>query len=211
MVVTASLFYNIFRKLLIENLRPYEEAIHVSEVTHCLRKSYYSRKYGDMKTLSHLSDTKCVILGLGVATHLTILRELQNYGFVIEPEVRYLIESGDEKFYLVGRPDAVGEDTVIELKTVSRIPDAPYEHHVLQLQAYLNMLNYSVGYLVYISKTDGRIQIFDMNRSESIFKIIKERAVRLWNAIKKQELPEAERDYLCRYCEFWSKCYADEN
>jgi len=78
-VVSAETIYEAFRRFLLKNIRFHDDlTIHVAEASSCLRKAYYTRKYGD-RQLKYISKTKRVILGLGLSTHYVleeVLREL---------------------------------------------------------------------------------------------------------------------------------------
>ena len=141
--------YAAFRSLLLKHLRiPDQNSIHVSEVVQCLRKSWFNRKYGDVRNLNHLSDMKCVVLGLGLASHFVLEEALRELGFVTEKQIVLEFPSG---LKLAGTPDAYNDKVVLEVKTVNKIPETPYPHHVLQLNAYLNMLNMDLGLIIYLS------------------------------------------------------------
>ena len=206
MSVTPRLLYDIFREVLREELRIYHdyEHVHVTELVQCLRKSWFSRKFGDVEKLSHLSDTKCVILALGILAHRELARRLEPLGFSCEVDLEYRVRDG---LILCGRPDAVGENCVLEFKTVSSIPPNPYEHHYLQINTYLYMAGKQYGYLIYISKRDGVIKVFDVYRSEEYWRYVLTRAEKYQRYLVEDVCPPAEVHYLCQYCEWWLLCH----
>jgi len=196
--------YAAFRSLLLKHLRvPDRNSIHVSEVVGCLRKAWLNRKYGDLKNLNHLSNSKCVILGLGFASHFVLEQALRELGYVTEKPVTVEFPNG---LKLIGTPDAYNDKVVLEVKTVNKIPDYPYEHHILQLNAYLNILNYDSGLIVYICKKDGRVKIYEIRRDMRKYVQILERAKKLYYHISKDIPPEPEPSHLCNYCEWKLYC-----
>jgi len=196
--------YAAFRSLLLKHLRvPDRNSIHVSEVVGCLRKAWLNRKYGDLKNLNHLSNAKCVILGLGFASHFVLEEALRELGYVTEKPVTVEFPNG---LKLIGTPDAYNDKVVLEVKTVNKIPDYPYEHHILQLNAYLNILNYDSGLIVYICKKDGRVKIYEIRRDMRKYVQILERAKKLYYHISKDIPPEPEPSHLCNYCEWKLYC-----
>jgi len=204
MLLSEKDVYAAFRNMLLKHLRIVgKDTVHVGEVVQCLRKSWFNRKYGDPGSLNHLSDSKCVILGLGLASHFVLEEALKQLGYVTEKQIILEFPNG---LKLAGTPDAYNDKVVLEVKTVNRIPDHPYEHHVLQLNAYLNMLNMDLGLIIYICKRNGRIKIFEVRRDTRKYLQVLERAKRLYYHISKDLPPDPEPSYLCNYCEWRLYC-----
>ena len=194
--------YEAFRKFLVSRLRVVDDdTVHVGEVCGCLRKSWFTRKYGS-RDLSHIARSKRVVLGLGLSTHLVLEKVLEELGYSTEKQV--VIELNG--FKLAGTPDAVGDSHVVEIKTTNRIPDEPFPNHVMQLNAYLGLLGKSTGYIVYICKRDGQVKVFHHSFNEVMFREVLKRAAKLNQHIKEDTVPEAEPSYLCNYCEWRWKC-----
>ena len=194
--IVKSAFRRAYAELSADRSDLGPDTIHVGELTYCLLKSYYERKYG-----VNYSDEKIVILGLGQATHFLV------ESFVGEGVVKeFRVEHGLEGFKLTGRPDLIVDDAVIELKTTSHIPVQPFSHHVLQLQAYLHLLDRRYGFIVYVCKRRGRVKAFRVERDPGAWEEIVGRARRLHLALVRGEPPEPEPGPLCRYCEFRSMC-----
>jgi len=63
---------------------------------------------------------------------------------------------------LVGHDDGHGQTFVAEFKTMSkdarRIGNRPQRHHVLQITAYLKLLEKNQGNLIYIDKSNGQLE-----------------------------------------------------
>jgi len=196
--------YAAFRNLLLKHLRIVgKDTVHVGEVVQCLRKSWFNRKYGDVRNLNHLSDSKCVILGLGLASHFVLEEALRELGYVVEKPVTVEFPNG---LKLIGTPDGFNSQVVLEIKTVNSIPSKPYPHHVLQLNTYLNMLNMDLGLIIYICKRNGRIKIFEVRRDTRKYLEVLERAKRLYYHISKDIPPDPEPSHLCNYCEWRLHC-----
>jgi len=205
MEFTPSLLFSALRRFLIDQLRPYEDYnhIHVSEVCQCLRKAWFNRKRGDAKTLKHLSDSKCVVLSYGLALHHVLAEYLsRDTKFRAEEPIEYKIS---DDLVLCGRADLIGDSSVVEFKTCRKVPERPYEHHLMQINAYLHMYGKSTGYLVYISAY-GDVKVFDVCRSEELWRAVVLRAEKLRKYLISDELPPPERSKLCEYCEWKFHC-----
>lgn len=178
-----------------------ESTIHVSEVVDCLRKSYYMRT----RTVQ-LSPSNMLKL-LGEGAHRALQEVLKRSGFEVEFEVGLDLDG----FRLVGHVDAihVRNSVLIELKTVSKIPDAPYSHHVLQTQIYRALTGVRRSYIVYLSRSDGRVRVFRVENGRNVLKWAMERAKLLKSALANGRIPEPERGYLCNYCEFQLNCWGE--
>jgi len=208
-MITTDMVYEAFRRFLARQIRIYDEdTIHVGEACSCLRKSYYTRKYGS-RDLSHLAPSKRVILGLGMSTHLVFEEVLQELGYRTEQQI--IKEYDNLGFKLAGTPDAVGEDHIVEIKTCNKLSDEPLPHHVMQANGYLGLLGFKVGCIVYICKRDGNVRIFQVEYNEQLYNKLVERASTLYRHIKEDTPPPAEPSFLCHYCEWKWNCYQLRN
>jgi len=208
--LNESVIYEGFRKFLVKHLRVYnDDTIHVGEICNCLRKAYFNRKFGDL-SLNHYNKTKYTILGLGLSTHVVLEEIFKELGFKVETPVKGEITIKNYRIKIVGTPDAFSDKFVVEIKTIKKLPEKPLHHHVMQLNAYLWMLQYSLGYIVYISKSDGYVKVFEQGFSENVHYDFIKRAVRFYEAIKFDKVPEKEKTPLCNYCEWKWCCYADK-
>jgi len=203
--------YEAFRRILVKQLRiADEETIHVGEVCSCLRKSFYTRRYGDL-SLRHLEKTKYVILGLGLSTHFVLEEILHEMGFKTEtPLVEYIVTK-DYKIRVAGTPDAFDGKHVVEIKTTKKLPDKPLPHHLMQLNTYLWMLKVKMGYIIYIDKTNGKVRVFEHLFDNDIHVKFVERAIKFYEALKYNVPPSIEKSGLCNYCEWRWKCYNDNS
>lgn len=197
-------FYNVFREM-TRHRRPPDDVIHVSDVTGCLRKSWFARRRPET------SEAQNVILRIGEGLH----RELQEflvsrYGWHAEVEARYPVEYDGGEFELVGHADLVSPDNeVVEIKTTNKIPgDGPYPSHRMQVNSYLYMLKARQGYVLYIEKGTGRIRVYPVQFSPKLWGETVKRAITLHRAIKRGKPPKPERGPLCNYCPYRFDCYA---
>lgn len=175
-----------------------DNEIHVSEVVGCLRKSYYYRR-----RLLTVSPSNALKL-LGDTVHTSLQEVLRKRGFETEFEVGIQLPG----FRLVGHVDAYHPDkeVVLEIKTVSSIPEQPYRTHEMQASIYKELTNARHAYIIYISRGDGNIKVFEVNDSKTAIRWAVERARQLHNSLARGEPPAPEANPLCQYCEFRQTC-----
>ena len=177
------------------------DEIMVTEVAApCLRRSYYNRVRGSLPSPSEF------LKSIGNDVHLKLQEVLKQEG--CDTEVSISIELDD--FKLRGRIDALceelGEKVVLEFKSTNEIPEKPYDSHVMQLQAYLLMLKLRKGYLIYLSRTNGRVKVFKILRDNKAVKKLVERARQLYKALTDLKPPTAEKGPWCSDCPFLHIC-----
>jgi Protein of unknown function (DUF2608)./Domain of unknown function DUF83. len=120
------------------------------------------------------------------------------------------------EYKLHGRVDIIilnvdSEKTIVEVKTVSKIPKRPLEKHVLQLQTYLHALKINNGILLYWDKRKGKLETFSIVKDDNILNILKERTHILHEHIinKKEPIKEMalkEEFFECLNCEYKEIC-----
>jgi len=209
--INAEMVYEAFRRFLVKQLRIVDdETIHVGEVCSCLRKSFYTRRYGDL-SLRHLEKTKYVILGLGLSTHYVLEETLHEMGFHTETPIVEYIVTKDYKIRVMGTPDAFNDKHVVEIKTTKKIPKEPFRHHLMQLNTYMWMLKVRIGYIVYIDKSTGYVKVFEHYFDNNIHVNFIDRAVKFYEALKYNIPPSIEKSGLCNYCEWRWRCYNDNS
>jgi len=177
------------------------DEIMVTEVAApCLRRSYYNRVRGSLPSPSEF------LKSIGNDVHLKLQEVLRNEGCDTEVSVNIELDG----FRLRGRIDALceelGEKVVLEFKTANEIPERPYDSHVMQIQAYLLMLKLRKGYLIYLSRTNGRVKVFKILRDNKAVKKLVERARQLYNALTDLKSPAAEKGPWCSDCPFLHIC-----
>jgi len=177
------------------------EEVTVTEVaTPCLRRSYYSRVRTSPPSPAEF------LKSLGNEAHLKLAEVLRAEGCEVEVSVALQLDG----FKLRGRVDALCSEkdgeVVVEFKVTNELPEKPYEAHVLQVQAYLLMLRLERGYIVYLSRTNGRVRVFKVERNGRALKLLVERARQLYEALVKSSPPPPERGPWCRDCPYHIVC-----
>jgi len=166
----------------------------------CLRKSYY------LRTRTSPPSPAEFLKMLGNEVHLKLAEVLESEG--CEVEVSVGLQLGG--FKLRGRVDALcperDGEVVIEFKSVNELPAEPYQSHLLQLQAYLLMLKLELGYLVYLSRSSGRVKVFRVGRDSRALKQLVERAKQYHKALAEQMPPPPERGPWCSGCPYTLSC-----
>ena len=172
--------------------------IHVTEVTQCLRRSYFLRT-----RLVQLSPANALRL-IGDEVHKALQEVLKRYGY--EVEFRVAIDAGDVK--LVGHVDAYHPKGkyIIEFKTVAKIPKSPYPNHLMQTQAYIALTYSRTGFIAYIARDNGDVKVFKVRPNKQTLRKLILRARELSKALTKGGPPRPEKSPLCNQCEFKYLC-----
>lgn len=201
MEIRSSTIYEWIRKSLEDSQRLFHsnDVIHVSEVSGCLRKAYYTRR-----TPMKAADIVYVIMTIGNGVHQQLQQYLAGQGWRSEVEVIWNFK----RFRLTGHIDLYhpGENIVLELKTISKKPGKPYQNHLIQLNAYMKMISAAKGYLVYIAR-DGHVKVFNHSFDKRLWSQTIKRAFYLWYSLRDNKPPKPEQTPLCNYCPFKWKCY----
>jgi len=174
----------------------------ISLVSDCALRCYYTY------TLDLPPDpTSKALAMMGTLIHELIQEQLIRHGYEAEKPVSIKLS---ENLRLSGHVDLVSDETAIELKTVSRVPDKPYPKHVEQLNLYLHALSYDHGHLVYISRANARIKSFRIDYSESLAEYSLKKAKAIAKAIELKDpsvIPlELANTDLCFFCPYESVC-----
>ncbi len=205
MEITKSIVYGWIHEVMAANQRVYysNDVINVSEITGCLRKSYYTRLY----PLRPREAISLVIMSFGNGIHSQLQEHLTAKGWMSEVEVSWDLRY----FRLVGHADLYhpGKNIVIELKTTSRVPDKPYHSHIMQLNSYQAMLRAEKGYLIYIAR-DGRVEVYPHKYDKQLWNQTIKRAFHYYFSLQKKRTPKPEPSPLCKYCPFKWKCYQEK-
>ncbi len=191
-----------------------------SQIGSCLRKIWYSYKF-PIDTSPELVK----IFELGNILHdfvVEVLRSEKNPDIqLVSTELPFRQESED--FLVSGRIDniiiikASGRSILVEVKStgnVDFIEDA-MPHNVVQLQLYMHATGIHDGVLLYIDKRNLRSKVFPVPYSEEEAKKIIDRFRTLHKFLKAGVPPDPEAresrktTWMCRYCEYRQKCYAE--
>jgi len=175
------------------------DTVYVTELTGCMRRSWYKRKGG-------YRLTKDMIAGTAVHAELLerVAKELPFAYAESEKSVEKLISIGDIDVWLVGRVDLFIADgdmrTFVEFKTSDWI----FDEHIEQANIYAVMLNIDKFYICYMPKSDT-VKCKEFTRTWTEQNVV-ERVKRFVEALTKDEPPQKEEDYWCYYCEFKAMC-----
>jgi len=181
-----------------------------SQLGSCLRKQYYTYTLGERFSLEEL-----VIFETGKSIHETIARAFSEVATIEKEEENVSLEI-TPAIKLKGRIDLLiadydGKKYLIEVKSTSKTPDSPFEEHVIQLQVYMQALNYNEGFILYWNKISGEIKVFKVTKNEEAIKNIFERVKKLDYYVTKNVPPEPEaiikgRFWECEKCPFLELC-----
>jgi CRISPR-associated exonuclease Cas4 len=132
--------------------------VYVTDLVLCTHKFHLKKTY---PWLSITFDPAAV---LGTIAHLGLGQLLREKGAEVEVEVLREVTVDGTTYTVKGRVDALDKTSgiVVEIKTARSPISTPQQHHIKQLNIYLNMLNYERGVLVYITPT--RIVEFSVTR-----------------------------------------------
>lgn len=191
-----------------------------SEIGMCLRKVWYSYKFP-----MEIKPDLLKIFEVGNIMHDFVAEVLKSEK---NPHVQLLksefpFRKDIDDFTISGRIDnlllvkASGKEILVEVKSTTDISfvreAAP--HNVVQLQLYMHVLGVHNGILLYIDKKNLQSKVFEVPyKKEEAEKII-ERFRALHKGIVSDTIPEPEARgssktlWMCRYCEYKDKCYAE--
>jgi len=176
----------------------------------CLRKQYYTYTLGE-----RVSHEELVIFATGKSVHETIAKAFGEVATIEKVEENVSLEISPA-IKLKGRIDLLiadyeGKKYLIEAKSTSKTPDAPFEEHVFQLQVYMQALNYNEGFILYWNKVTGEIKVFKVAKNKEVLKNIFERVKTLDYYVSNNIPPEPEailkgRFWECEKCPFIELC-----
>jgi len=188
---------SIYEKIIGEQVNRLSELqdpriIYATDLVLCTHKFHLKKAY------PWLTLTFEPIAVLGTIAHLGIGQLLREKGLEVEVDVSREVTVNTTSYLVKGRIDALDKSSgvVIEIKTTRSTISSPQEHHVKQLNIYLNMLNYEKGILVYIAPS--KIVEFSVSREP----IDLEREVR--DLLEDKYHPRY--NWECSYCHFSKLC-----
>lgn len=166
--------------------------VYVTDLVLCTHKFYLKKAY---PWLTITFDPAAV---LGTIAHLGLGQLLRERGAEVEVEVSREVTLNGVTYTIKGRVDALDKSSgvVVEIKTARSTISTPQQHHIKQLNIYLNMLNYERGILIYI--TPSRIVEFSITKEP----VNIESEVR--DLIENKYHPRYSWE--CNYCNFSKLC-----
>jgi len=106
---------------------------------------------------------------------------------------------------------------VLEVKSVTSIPETPYENWELQLHAQMGLLSLTKldmqikGAILAIDLLNGGIELFNgYTPNKELFQGLLQKAEHIWSCLKEGQEPDVEPSPLCAYCDHKEGCPAFE-
>lgn len=188
----------IYEKFMNEQLKRINELrdpsiIYVTDLVSCTHKYHLKKLYPE---LSLMFEPAAI---LGNIAHLGLGSLLKEKNIEVEIEVSLDVEVDDKKYIIKGRVDAIDKNNnlIVEIKTARSAIDLPKDHHIKQLNIYLNMLNIPQGVLIYI--TPDRILEYSIQRDRiDLSKEIRDLI---------DDLYHPKYEWECSYCTYRKMCH----
>ena len=191
-----------------------------SEIGTCLRKVYYSYKFP-----MEIKPELLKVFEVGNILHDFVVKVLKSEK---NPEVELLktefpFQQQIEDFIISGRIDNLilvklsGKEVLVEVKStgdVGFVREAS-PHNIVQLQLYMHALGVHDGILLYIDKRNLQSKIFNIKYDKEEAEKILARFKALHKFLAIDAVPDAEARaeqktlWMCRYCEYFDKCYEE--
>lgn len=171
----------------------------------CLLRQFMIYKYG-----LPVSDEKAGVFKIGDLFHDFLSGALEASSIEVkrvEAPFQIVLPHKGEFIRITGRADIIaavnGEEYVIEVKSIRKLPEKPLNHHIQQLTLYMAGHDVERGFIIYLEKQALHHRIFPVEFSQEKFRDLLERAVELHNALIKDDAPKSDPEpWECRYCEF---------
>ena len=163
------------------------QTIHLHEVVHCLRRSYYDRI--DPQEIQRMRFNE-LLSGL--------LRKLQ-YGR--EPK-----EFAIDDIKLKGQVDMLIDDSIFLFRGAANELENPQSNDVLYLNACMWIYDKPDGIIVYITG-DRKETIFSISRNKKMFEEVIRRVRVLNDLLKEQKTPILEPSSECSNCQYYERCF----
>lgn len=187
-----------------------------SDVGSCARKVYLQKKYPvtpDVSTMlkfsrGHVAETliENMFVAAGVKQIFDTQVELRHPDALLKAHVDFL-------FY--ANPDGTPQLHVIEVKSVSGIPDEPYPQWEDQLAFQLGLLRIKYpegelgGSILAIDLNAGKVHQFNgYAHNDAVFNYLYCRALHLLECLEGREEPKPSSSHLCGYCSYRADCPA---
>ena len=163
------------------------QTIHLHEVVHCLRRSYYDRI--DPQEVQRKGFNE-LLSGL--------LRKLQ-YGS--DPK-----EFNIDDIKLKGQVDMLIDDSIFLFRGATGELENPHADDVLYLNACMWIYDKPDGIIVYLTG-DKKETTFSISRNKKMFEEIVRRVRVLNDLLKDQKTPILEPSTECSECQYYERCF----
>jgi len=164
--------------------------IHLSEVTKCLRRSYYDR----VEPIQ-IPKTKFLDLLGGMFRQLDYGSKSATYDL--------------DDMKLEGQSDMIADDVVMIFRSVNEFPEDPFAKDILYLNACLWIYDKVDGILVYIDGM-GNENSFSLTKDKKMFEEVIRRVRVLNDLVKEKKVPILEPSTECLTCQYYEKCYTKQ-
>ncbi len=168
------------------------QIIYVTDLVACTHKYKLRRLYPELTIRFEPSAL------VGEMIHIGVEKYLEREGYTIEYPIEKKYEVDNIEYILKGRVDAFHPEKkiVVEIKSGRDVQNKPLEHHIYQLQIYLNILDVDRGILFYVTP-DGFLEYEFKREKMNIKSLIK-------MLVNDEIHPRWEWE--CRYCLFRRIC-----
>ena len=163
------------------------QTIHLHEVVHCLRRSYYDRV--DPQEFQRKGFNE-LLSGL--------LRKLQ-YGS--KPK-----EFAIEDIRLKGQADMLIDDYIFLFRGARTELENPQSNDILYLNACMWIYDKPEGIIVYVTG-DRKETMFSISRNNKMFEEVIRRVRVLNDLLKEQKIPILEPSTECSECQYYERCF----
>lgn len=166
--------------------------IYVTDLVACTHKYHLRHVFPEVTVRFEPSAV------MGNLVHLGLEKYLEENGFQIEVQLEKKYKIEGKEYLLKGRIDAYKPDEkiIVEIKSSRTPQNLPREHHIYQLQIYMNLLDTDKGILIYI--TPDKILEYTFRKEKidikSLIKLLIEDSV------------HPKWAWECRYCLFQKIC-----
>ena len=165
--------------------------IHVLEVTHCSRLSYFERMD---PLIDEFSNALSNIFKFS-------LQKLLN-GITREYKI--------DDLAIYATVDLIKDDElIINFVPVSEIPDYPHPKDLLYTNACMYVFDKESGFIVYFTP-EGKYVEFNISKSKRMFEQVVRRARILNLLLKEKKTPVVEPSELCFSCKYYQRCYGQQ-
>ncbi|MHA1286218.1 MAG: CRISPR-associated protein Cas4 [Candidatus Thorarchaeota archaeon] len=183
-----------------KDLKSERKGIHISHLIYdCLRRAYYDL-------------TTDVPFDLDGGMRMWIGKQIHKLSISDNSELTLEWEG------ITGSVDEYQDGHFCDLKTTRNVPRSSRPHHVKQLEMYRVLLEKN-GYevkdasMVYINVDTTEVVEFPVKfkrNIETVEKEMLEKKSKLETALERGWLPERHLSWLCRYCNYSSRCFVEE-
>ena len=163
------------------------QTIHLHEIVHCLRRSYYDRIDPQEVQRRGLSE---LLPGL--------LKKLQ----YANAQKEFVIDD----INLRGQVDMLIDDSIFLFRDTTNELENPQSNDILYLNACMWIYDKPDGIIVYLTR-DGKETMFSISRNKKMFEEVIRRVRVLNNLLKEQKTPILEPSSECLECQYYERCF----